>query len=223
MRSHRLLAAGALLLSTLVGLVALAAHSGTDGRVIAVAATPAAFDVEWNVEAPEQPIAGSTVRVSAEAILTQPYWGPASPLHDPVYSLAVTGAETTLELMSATDILPEDVSDGAEWELFALRRGEASVEISLTYKQSWCYPCDMHFYTDTTIFVVDVKPLPGDFDCDVQANSIDAALILQLSASIISALPCEDVADVSHDGSVNAVDATLILQYAAGILDSLSS
>ena len=67
-----------------------------------------------------------------------------------------------------------------------------------------------------------MNPLPGDVDCDVAANVIDAALILQLAADLLAELPCEDVADVNQDGSANALDATLILQYAAGLLSSLS-
>ncbi len=221
MRTFRGLAAGAALLIILVGFVAVAVHSGTDGRAIATAATPAPWDVEWNVEVPEL-IAGTTARVSAEAILTEPSIVTAGPLHDPIYNLAITGSDPALELTSAADVLPEDVSDGAEWELRAQQRGEATIEISLTYKQSWCFPCDTHFITETTIRQVTVLPLPGDVDCNVRANSIDAALILQLVAAIVDELTCQDAADVNDDGSVNAVDATLILQYAAGLLDGLT-
>ncbi len=220
MRSFRWLVAGAALLA-LVVLVAFALQSSSSPeRAIAVAATPVPWDVEWDVEAPEQPVAGSIVRVAAEAILTTSF--ATSPASQPLYRLAVTGSDPALELTSAADVWPGDVSDGAEWELLALRRGEATIEISLTYKQHWCYPCDSHFYTDSTTRMVTVKPLPGDVDCNVRANSIDAALILQLAASIIGELPCQDAADVSQDGSVDALDATLILQFAAGLLDSLS-
>lgn len=223
MRLFRWLAAGAALLVIAAALVAFALQSSSSPeRAIAVAATPVPWDVEWDVEALEQPVAGSIVRVAAEAILTEPDFIGTSPIHDPVYSLAVTGSDPALELTSAADILPEDVSEGAEWELHALRQGEATIEISLTYRQSWCYPCDTHFYTDSTTRLITVQPLPGDVDCNLAANSIDAALILQLAASIVDELPCQDAADVNQDGSVNAVDATLILQYAAGLLDSLS-
>ena len=223
MRSFRWLAAGAALLGVLVGVVALVVHPDTyTGRAIAIAPTPSRWDVEWNIELPEQSIAGSTVRVSAEAILTDPWNTTGGYLHDPSYSLAVTGSDPALELRSAADVMPASVSDGAEWELRALRHGEATIEISLTYKQSWCYPCDTHVITESTARVVTVKTLPGDVDCNAAVNSIDALLVLQLVAALLAELSCEDVADVNEDGSVNALDATMILQYAAGLLDSLS-
>jgi len=63
--------------------------------------------------------------------------------------------------------------------------------------------------------------LNGDVNCDENVNSIDAALVLQLSAGLLSSLECADAADVNHDGSVNAIDAALILQHTAGLLPVL--
>ena len=60
----------------------------------------------------------------------------------------------------------------------------------------------------------------GDVDCNGEVGSIDALLILQLDAVLISDLDCGDAADVSHDGRTNAVDAALILQVTAGLLES---
>lgn len=61
----------------------------------------------------------------------------------------------------------------------------------------------------------------GDVNCDHNVNSIDAALVLQLGAGLLSSLTCGAAADTNHDGQVNAIDAALILQYSAGLLTSL--
>lgn len=56
----------------------------------------------------------------------------------------------------------------------------------------------------------------GDVDCANGTTSIDAALVLQFSAALLTTLPCEDAADVSGDEQIGAVDATIILQISAG-------
>lgn len=63
--------------------------------------------------------------------------------------------------------------------------------------------------------------LAGDADCSGDVNSIDAALILQLAAGLLTGLPCPAGADANEDGRVDAIDAALVLQYVAGLLDSL--
>lgn len=63
--------------------------------------------------------------------------------------------------------------------------------------------------------------LTGDANCNSDVNPVDAALVLQLDAGLLSTLPCATKADVNLDGAVNAVDAALILQYSAGLLVSL--
>jgi len=60
--------------------------------------------------------------------------------------------------------------------------------------------------------------LAGDANCDGSVNAIDAALILQLTASLLDALSCPANADVNGDGRADAVDAALILQYTAGLI-----
>jgi hypothetical protein len=61
----------------------------------------------------------------------------------------------------------------------------------------------------------------GDVDCSGTANTIDAALLLQLTALLIYALDCPAAADVDGSGAVTSVDAALILQFAAGLIDEL--
>jgi len=61
----------------------------------------------------------------------------------------------------------------------------------------------------------------GDVNCDGTVGSVDAAVVLQLSAGLIDDLPCPGVADTTRDGLVDSRDATLILQFAAGLISNL--
>jgi hypothetical protein len=61
----------------------------------------------------------------------------------------------------------------------------------------------------------------GDANCSGHVDSIDAALILQLGAGLVSTLPCQQAADANQSGDIDSIDAALVLQYAAGLLDSL--
>ncbi len=63
--------------------------------------------------------------------------------------------------------------------------------------------------------------LPGDADCSGRVNAIDATLVLQLGARLISVLPCQTNGDVNRSGTVDSLDAVLILQFAAGLLQRL--
>lgn len=60
--------------------------------------------------------------------------------------------------------------------------------------------------------------LPGDVNCSGEVDAIDAALLLQLSAALLTDLPCMASADVNHDGAVTSIDAALILQAVAGLI-----
>ncbi len=64
--------------------------------------------------------------------------------------------------------------------------------------------------------------LLGDVDCNDEINSIDAALILQLTAGLVAFLFCPESGDVNGDGDTTSVDAALILQFTAGLLPTLA-
>ena len=59
----------------------------------------------------------------------------------------------------------------------------------------------------------------GDANKDGNVNSIDAALVLQYSAGLLTSVNAN--ADASNNGQINAIDATLILQYVAGLIHTL--
>ena len=64
--------------------------------------------------------------------------------------------------------------------------------------------------------------LCGDVDNSGEASAIDAALVLQLGAELISSLPNQPGGDVDGDGQITSVDATLILQFDAALVDELT-
>jgi alpha-tubulin suppressor-like RCC1 family protein len=61
--------------------------------------------------------------------------------------------------------------------------------------------------------------LVGDANKDGSVNAIDAALVLQYSAGLISSI--NPNADANRDGMINFIDAAVILQYVAGLIYSL--
>jgi hypothetical protein len=62
----------------------------------------------------------------------------------------------------------------------------------------------------------------ADVDCGGSINAIDAALVLQLSAGLVSVLDCMDAADLNFDHVINAIDAALILQIDAGLIPPIT-
>ena len=81
------------------------------------------------------------------------------------------------------------------------------------------------FSDNDEIFLRGTDPLRaellGDVNCDYDVSSIDAALILQLTAGVVSFLFCEEAADVNGDGETTSIDAAIILQFTAGLLSTL--
>ena len=75
--------------------------------------------------------------------------------------------------------------------------------------------------TPTPTLVATPQLQPGDASCDGRVDPLDAALILQFVARLISGLPCPDGGDASGDGVVDGTDAALILQLSAGLIDTL--
>ena len=75
-------------------------------------------------------------------------------------------------------------------------------------------PTDPPVPTDTP----SVAKVCGDPNEDTAVNSVDATLILQLKAALISTLPNESSADVDDSGDITSIDASLILQVTAGLI-----
>ena len=65
------------------------------------------------------------------------------------------------------------------------------------------------------------SPDPGDIDCDGAANAIDATLVLQAHAGLLTLPHCGNGSDINHDGVTNSIDAALLLQFEAGLLEDL--
>jgi hypothetical protein len=72
-----------------------------------------------------------------------------------------------------------------------------------------------------TVTATPQPPNDGDVNKDGTTNSIDASLLLQFEAGIITAVDHPENADVNRNGQINSVDATLILQLDAGLIPSL--
>lgn len=67
--------------------------------------------------------------------------------------------------------------------------------------------------------VVDTRVAGGDVDCNGRVDTLDASLILQRAAALVTELSCDTEADADSSGAVDATDALLVLQHAAGLVD----
>jgi hypothetical protein len=65
--------------------------------------------------------------------------------------------------------------------------------------------------------------VPGDVNCNARTDAIDASLILQLDAELLSSLSCQAAGDINGDGSANAIDSSVILQSVAGLIPSFGA
>ncbi len=61
----------------------------------------------------------------------------------------------------------------------------------------------------------------GDADCSGAVDSVDALLLLQRIARVVSSLDCGGFGDANVDGDLDARDAALILQREAGLIPRL--
>lgn len=99
---------------------------------------------------------------------------------------------------------------------------DALFEYTFTEPGTYLYYCVIHPFQRGIIVVEEAGPGdPGDVNCSGGVDSIDAALVLQFSANLVSSLSCQENADVNSSGGIDAVDAALILQFTAGLLPSL--
>jgi len=72
-------------------------------------------------------------------------------------------------------------------------------------------------------------PITGDVDCSGRVDTVDASIVLQITAGLITIHRYSQFVycwsnvdmDVNRDGAVDALDAVLILQYSAGLLPHL--
>jgi hypothetical protein len=57
--------------------------------------------------------------------------------------------------------------------------------------------------------------LAGDANCDGVLSSIDAALVLQVHAGLLSSVGCPVNADIDGDSEITSLDAAIVLQLVA--------
>jgi hypothetical protein len=168
---------------------------------------------------------GSTLIKAGEAVHTSGRWGDyfgaaVDPEHPNCVWIAGEFAKATLGRDWSTYLASASYSDGcpAGASFTATPVATPSPSPTATFTPT-------NTPTATPTFTPTSTPTPrpryGDVNCDTNVNSLDAALILQFSAGLVSSLGCQQNGDVNNDGSANALDAALILQFGARLIPSL--
>ncbi len=117
----------------------------------------------------------------------------------------------------------------AQWDSGILGAGAGTFSHTFTTPGTYLYYCRIHPAIHRGRIIVQGAGTPtptptparhyGDANKDGSINPIDAALVLQYSAGLLSSI--NPNADANGNGQINAIDATLILQYVAGLLHNL--
>ncbi len=129
--------------------------------------------------------------------------------------------DATLRITIAPELAPTDGSFG--WvNIISLTTGQLW-QIGVTPPAITVEPIDTPRPTFTPTAVPTPTPavIIGDVDCSRAVNSLDAILILQFGAGLITGLLCVEGGDANLDGRINVLDATLILQLEGGLISSL--
>jgi len=99
---------------------------------------------------------------------------------------------------------------------------DRTFEFTFTEPGTYLYFCQVHPSAQRGRIVVNAAGGQiGDVNCNGTVDAVDALLILQRNAGLLSRLECEENADVNGDGEISAIDAAIVLQFGAGIIDSL--
>lgn len=106
------------------------------------------------------------------------------------------------------------------WDSGLLADGD-TFQYTFNEPGTYLYYCQVHPFLQRGRIVVQGEGAVGDVNCSGAVDSIDAALILQLSAGLAGSLPCQQNADVNGSGAVDSIDAALVLQFTAGLLPTL--
>ena len=106
------------------------------------------------------------------------------------------------------------------WDSGVLSPGD-TFEYTFNNPGTYLYFCELHPQVHRGMIIVQSPQFIGDVDCSEDISSIDAALVLQLTAGLIDELSCPQNGDTNFDGMTNSIDAALILQFVAGLLPTL--